>query len=43
VGRSIDGLSSRSINAYLAEHPPGNFTVVTVGPHELELPHEAES
>jgi len=38
VGRIIDDLSSESINAYLAEHPPGDFTVVTVGQNELEVP-----
>jgi predicted Zn-dependent peptidase len=37
VGRLIDGLSSRSINAYLAEHPPGDFTVTTLGPRPLEV------
>jgi predicted Zn-dependent peptidase len=39
VGELIDGLSSRGINAYLAAHPPGEFTVVTVGSRELEAPH----
>jgi predicted Zn-dependent peptidase len=39
VGRLVDGLSSRSINAYLAEHPPAGFTVVTLGSRELETPH----
>lgn len=38
VGRLIDGLSSRSINAYLAEHPPGDFTIVTLGSRPLEVP-----
>ncbi len=38
VGRLIDQLSIRSIDAYLAEHPPGDFTVVTLGPRELEVP-----
>jgi predicted Zn-dependent peptidase len=37
VGQVIDGLTSRSINAYLAEHPPGDFTVVTLGSRELEM------
>jgi predicted Zn-dependent peptidase len=37
VGGIIDALSSRSINAYLAEHPPRDFTVVTLGPRELEV------
>ena len=39
VGKRIDALSSRSINAYLAEHPPRDFTVVTLGSHTLEVPH----
>ena len=34
----IDALSARSINAYLAEHPPGDFAIVTLGPRELEVP-----
>ena len=37
VGRLIDDLSSRSINAYLAEHPPADFTVVTLGSHALDV------
>ena len=27
-----------NFGAYLAEHPPGDFTVVTLGPRELEVP-----
>ncbi|MFH1266997.1 MAG: insulinase family protein, partial [Planctomycetota bacterium] len=38
VGDRIDALTHHSINAYLAEHPPGDFTIVTVGPQELEVP-----
>jgi predicted Zn-dependent peptidase len=38
VGRLIDELTSRSINAYLAEHPPADFTVVTLGSRALETP-----
>jgi len=34
----VDGLTSRSINAYLGEHPPGDFNVLTLGPGELEVP-----
>jgi predicted Zn-dependent peptidase len=33
----IDGLTCGSINAYLAGHAPGDFTVVTLGPRELEV------
>jgi predicted Zn-dependent peptidase len=39
VGGLIDALSSRSINAYLAEHPPADFTVVTLGSLALEVPN----
>jgi len=38
VEQLIDALTSRSINHYLAEHPPGDFTVVTLGPRPLEVP-----
>jgi predicted Zn-dependent peptidase len=34
----IDGVNSRSINSFLAAHPPANFTVVTLGSRELEMP-----
>jgi predicted Zn-dependent peptidase len=34
----IDALTSQSINAYLREHPPKDFTVVTIGPQPLALP-----
>jgi predicted Zn-dependent peptidase len=37
VGRLIDQLDARSINAYLSEHPPADFTVVTLGPRALEV------
>jgi predicted Zn-dependent peptidase len=40
VAHLIDALSSRSINAYLADHPPCDFTVVTLGSRELEVPVE---
>ncbi|MGD0655864.1 MAG: pitrilysin family protein [Thermoguttaceae bacterium] len=38
VEQLIDALSSQSINAYLKEHPPRDFTVVTLGPRQLETP-----
>ena len=38
VGRLVDELSCQSINAYLCEHPPKDFTVVTLGPQKLEVP-----
>ena len=36
LGRLVDGLTCSSINAYLAEHPPRDFTVVTLGSRALE-------
>jgi len=38
VNGIIDGLTHQSINAYLAEHPPRDFTVLTLGPEALEIP-----
>ena len=38
VGRRIDELTCASINAYLAEHPPRDFTIVTLGRSALEVP-----
>ena len=38
VGREIDALTADSINAYLDEHPPRDFTFVTLGPQPLEVP-----
>jgi predicted Zn-dependent peptidase len=37
VGALVDGLTCQSINAYLAQHPPGDFTIVTLGPAPLEV------
>lgn len=38
IGRLVDDLTCDSINAYLSEHPPSGFTVVTLGRQELEVP-----
>jgi len=38
VGRLVDELTCASINAYLAQHPPRDFTIVTLGPQPLEVP-----
>ncbi len=38
VSARIDELSVKSINAYLADNPPGEMAVVTLGPRELEVP-----
>ncbi len=35
---AIDAVTVEKVNAYLASHPPGPFTIVTVGPKELALP-----
>jgi len=37
VGALVDGLTCETINSYLAEHPPRDFTVVTLGPQPLEV------
>ncbi len=37
VGSLVDGLTPTSINAYLSEHPPGDFTIITLGPRPLEV------
>jgi len=38
LSRMVDELSCEGINDYLKRNPPGNFTIVTVGPRELEVP-----
>lgn len=40
IDRLVEELTCASINAYLAAHPPGGFTIVTLGPEELEVPGE---
>ncbi len=35
--RIVDGLTCESINDYLAKNPPGQFTIVTVGPDPLQV------
>ncbi len=37
VERLIDELTCQSINAYLSEHPPADFTTVTLGAGKLEV------
>ena len=37
ISSIIDDLTCDSINAYLASHPPEDFTVVTLGARELEV------
>lgn len=38
ISRMIDQLSCDSINEFLVKNPPGHFTIVTLGPEELEVP-----
>ena len=40
VSAIVDGLSAASINGYLKQHPPGDFTIVTLGQKSLEVPSE---
>jgi predicted Zn-dependent peptidase len=40
VGRKIDALTCESINGYLADNPPGPYTIATLGAHQLETPLE---
>ncbi|MDX1962822.1 MAG: pitrilysin family protein [Pirellulales bacterium] len=37
IGQKVDELSVESINAYLRRQPPRDFTVVTIGPRELQV------
>jgi predicted Zn-dependent peptidase len=37
ISRAIDGLNAADISAYLAEHPPRDFTIVTLGQQPLEV------
>lgn len=38
IQAAIDSISLEQVNAYLKTHPPGPFTIVTVGPKPLKLP-----
>jgi predicted Zn-dependent peptidase len=38
IKNEIDAVTVEKVNAYLAAHKPGPFTIVTVGPKELKLP-----
>jgi predicted Zn-dependent peptidase len=39
VAEKVDKLTAASINAYLSDNPPHDFTIVTLGREPLELPH----
>ena len=38
INQIIDQLTSQSINSYLADNPPKDFCVVTLGQNKLEMP-----
>ncbi|MCC6422860.1 MAG: insulinase family protein [Phycisphaerales bacterium] len=38
IKNAVDSVSLEQVNAYLASHRPGPFTMVIVGPKELRLP-----
>ncbi len=42
ISQAIDELTAEGISAYLAEHPPRDFTIVTLGQQPLEV-HDAVS
>jgi predicted Zn-dependent peptidase len=37
IGRLVDSLSCESLGRYLQANPPGDFTIVTLGPEPLEI------
>jgi predicted Zn-dependent peptidase len=39
VSQRVDALTAKSINAYLRDNPPQDFTAVTLGREPLEMPH----
>jgi predicted Zn-dependent peptidase len=38
ISACVDALTPASINRYLQDNPPADFTVVTLGPQSLEMP-----
>jgi predicted Zn-dependent peptidase len=38
LGREIDALTAKTINAYLSANPPQDFTFATLGPQPLRIP-----
>ena len=40
IGRLVDSLSCESLGRYLAENPPSDFTIVTLGPEPLAIGEE---
>ena len=39
LNQILDDLTCQSINAYLADNPPDNFRIVTLGAQPLETSH----
>lgn len=39
VAEIVDALSADSINAFLSQNPPNDFTILTLGPQPLEVGH----
>ena len=37
IGKLVESLSCESLGRYLAANPPGDFTIVTLGPQPLEI------
>jgi predicted Zn-dependent peptidase len=37
LGQIVDQLNTQQINSYLADHPPRDFTIVTLGNRPLEV------
>ena len=37
IGRLVESLSCESLGRYLSANPPGDFTIVTLGPQPLEM------
>jgi hypothetical protein len=40
INSEIDALTCESINQFLADNPPGDFSIVTLGANPLEAPVE---
>jgi predicted Zn-dependent peptidase len=36
---NINSMTVEKVNAYLAQHPPANFSLVTLGSEPLKLPN----
>jgi predicted Zn-dependent peptidase len=43
IAAQIDALTLDDLNQYLAQHPPGDLTIVTIGPNALELKQAASA